>query len=172
MMQGYEWGKFDLQASRECGLTLIELMVTIGIVAIILAIAIPEFGAWRQSFALQSADAALTAHIKQARLMAVSHDRTVNVVFSTNSYTVESYYLGATGSPVITYQRQYPLSEYSNQLTLAPNFPANSQLSGNPSTLTFYSSGMTNITANNNSVTISNANGTAKTISVNVVGQI
>lgn len=156
MMQAPGWIEPDWQRSRERGLTLIEMMVTVGIMVIILAFSIPKYDAWRQSTALQSANETLVAHLKQARLMAVSQNRTVSVVFTSSSYTVDSG--GAD-------QQQYPLSRYSNRLTLTPNFP------GTPSTLIFYSSGMTNITGANKSVTISNADGVSKTITVNTVGQ-
>jgi type IV fimbrial biogenesis protein FimT len=141
------------QQGRQGGFTLIEMMVTIGIMAIVLAIALPAYSAWRQSAALQNSSETLMSHIKQARIMAVSRNRSVSIAFATNAYTVDS-----SGSN----PQQYLLSQYSKRLTMSAAF------SGTPATtLTFGSDG----TATSGSVTITNASGATKTIQVNLVGR-
>jgi type IV fimbrial biogenesis protein FimT len=143
------------QEVREGGFSLIELMVVIGIMGIILAIALPVYNRWRQSTALQSASQTLMAHIKQARVMAVSDNRQVSVTFTASGYTVDS----AGSNP-----QQYLLSAYANGLTLTPTFNGN--------TLTFSSNGESSISSGKDSVTITNSNGASKTITVNIVGQV
>jgi type IV fimbrial biogenesis protein FimT len=141
------------QVARQGGFSLIEMMVVLGIMAIILAVALPAFNAWRESTALQSAEETLMAHIKQARIMAVSGNRSVSVTFTTNSYTVDS----AGTNP-----QQYLLSDYSKSLTM------NAAFTNTPATtLIFDSDG----TATQGSVTMQNANGTTRIIQVNLVGR-
>lgn len=124
------------------------MMVVIGIMAIILAVALPAFSAWRESTALQSASETLMSHIKQARVMAVAGNRSVSITFTSSSYTLD-----ATGAN----PQQFLLSDYSKTLTMAYT----------AATLTFASGG----TANTETVTVQNANGTSKAISVNIVGR-
>jgi len=126
-------------------------MAVIGIMAIMLAVALPAFSAWRESAALQSASETLMAHLKQARLMAVSGNRTVHVVFAPDSYTLDSG--GAN-------ERQYPLSQYSDALVFT-----DVTFSGNK--LTFGSRG----TANSGHVIIQNADGTTRKITINILGR-
>jgi type IV fimbrial biogenesis protein FimT len=137
------------RVARQGGFSLIEMMVVLGIMAIILAVALPAFNAWRESTALQSAEETLMAHIKQARIMAVSGNRSVSVAFTTNSYTVDS----TSANP-----QQYLLSDYSKSLSMTYS----------TATLQFNSDGTTNVS---DTINVKNANGTNKTISVNLVGR-
>ena len=126
-------------------------MAVTGIMAIVLAAALPAFSAWRESTALQSASQTLMAHLKQARLMAVSGNRTVHVVFTSGSYTLDSG--GAN-------QQRYALSRYSDALVFT-----DVSFSGN--TLTFGSRG----TANSGHVTLQNAGGATHNITINILGR-
>lgn len=152
-LRGYSSGR---QEVREGGFSLIELMVTVGIMAIILATALPVYNQWRQSTALSSAADTLKSHIMQARVEAVSENRQVSVTFTPSSYTVDS---GTGGNP-----QQYLLSDYSKGLALSSTFASN--------TLTFASNGVSSISSLKNTVTITNSNGASKIISVNIVGQV
>jgi len=143
------------QEVREGGFSLIELMVVIGIMAIILAVALPIYNQWRQSTALSTASQTLMAHLKQARVMAVSNNRQVSVTFTANSYTVDS----AGSNP-----QQYLLSDYAKGLTLSTTFASN--------TLNFFSNGVSDTSSNKDTVTITNSSGASKTITVNIVGQV
>jgi type IV fimbrial biogenesis protein FimT len=145
-LRGNHYGR---QAERQQGFSLIEMMVVIGIMGIILAVALPAFNAWRESTALQSASETLMAHIKQARVMAISGNRSVSIVFTGSSYTLDSG--GAE-------QQQYLLSDYAKSLTMTYT----------AATLTFNSDGTTNTT---DTIDIKNNNGTTKSISVNIVGR-
>ena len=139
------------QEAGQRGFSLTEMMVAIGIMAVVLALALPAFGAWRESAALQSATQILMAHIKQARLMAVSGNRTVRVVFAPDGYTLDA---GGVN------EQQCPLSQYSDALAFT-----DVSFSGNK--LTFRSSGM----ANFGHVIIRNGDGSAHKITVNIMGR-
>lgn len=124
------------------------MLVVIGILAILLAIALPRFSAWRAANALQSATETLTAHIKQARLMAVTGNRDIDITFSPTGYTVD-----ASG----TQPQQYSLSSYSGGLSL----------SANVTKLNFNSNGSSNM----GTVTLTDADGDSRAIKVNGVGR-
>lgn len=126
-------------------------MAVIGIMAIMTAAALPAFSAWRENTALQSASQTLMAHLKQARLMAVSGNRTVHVVFTSGGYTLDSG--GAK-------QQQYALSRYSDALVF-------SDVTFTGKKLTFGSRG----TANSGHVTIQNAGGATHKITINYLGR-
>lgn len=134
---------------RQQGFSLVEMLVVIGIAAILLAIAVPRYSAWRAANALQSAEETLAAHIKQARVMAVTGNRDVYIAFSATGYTVDS-----TG----TQPQPYALSSYGGGLSL----------SANVTTLNFNSNG----TSNMGTVTLTNADGKTRAITVNGVGRV
>ena len=124
------------------------MLVVIGILAILLAIAVPRYNAWRAANALQSATETLMAHIKQARIMAVTGHRDVYIAFTATGYTVDS--TGAQPQP-------YALSAYSGGLSL----------SSTSTTLNFNSNG----TASAGTVTLTDADGDTRAITVNYVGR-
>ena len=120
----------------------------IGILAIMLAIALPRYSAWRASTALQSASETLMSHIKQARIMAVTGNRSVSIDFTATGYTVDS-----TGSQ----PQQYALGAYAGGLSLGYT----------AARLTFNSSG----TSGTETVTLTDADGNTRGITVNFVGR-
>ena len=72
----------QIQASK--GFTLIELMVTISVMAILLAIAIPSFNEFRQRAALRGAADQIVTFWGDARFEALKRNRLVNVGFRTD----------------------------------------------------------------------------------------
>ncbi|MES0371424.1 MAG: GspH/FimT family pseudopilin [Mariprofundaceae bacterium] len=108
----HDWMQINIRTSCELqrnsrkdqGFSLIEMMVVIGIMAIIAAIALPTFSEWRQRAASQTAADSLVAHLKQARIIAISESRSVTFAFTTSDYTMDG--------------RTVELSEYSPVLTL------------------------------------------------------
>jgi type IV fimbrial biogenesis protein FimT len=124
------------------------MLVVIGILAILLAIAVPRYSSWRAANALQSATETLMAHIKQARIMAVTGNRAVSIAFSATGYTVDS---------AGTQPQQYSLNVYRGGLSL----------SYTATPLTFKSNG----TSGTETVTLTSADGSTRAITVNSVGR-
>ncbi len=69
---------------------MIELMVVIGILAIVSAVAIPALISWLPGYRLRAAVRDLQSNMMQAKLRAVQENASVVMVFNTggNSYTV------------------------------------------------------------------------------------
>jgi len=127
-------------------------MVVIGIMAIIMAIALPAYSSWREQTAVMTATDSMAAHFKQARMRALAQSRSVTITFTANSYTVDG------GAPTL-------MRSYSPNITLG--------VTGTwapPGGLTFLSNGTRNA---NGTVTINSATGgQTHTISVNNVGRV
>jgi len=68
----------QIAARRNLGFTLIELVITVAVVAVLLATAMPAFGSLSQSTKAQTARSTLSAALGTARLAAVS--RTSSIV--------------------------------------------------------------------------------------------
>lgn len=70
--------------ARQRGLTLVELMVTIGILALLLFLAAPDFRTWILNTRVRTVAEALQNGVRQAQAEAVRRNRTV-VFFLTNA---------------------------------------------------------------------------------------
>jgi type IV fimbrial biogenesis protein FimT len=74
-------------ASRQSGFTLIELMVVVGIMALLLALAVPSFESTINSGRLTGAANELVASIQTARMESVRRNRRAIVCLSANPNT-------------------------------------------------------------------------------------
>lgn len=73
--------------SRQSGFTLIELMVALGIAAVLLSIAVPSFQSTINSNRLTSAAGDFVASLQSARVDAIRYNRRTVICLSTNANT-------------------------------------------------------------------------------------
>ena len=77
--------------SCQSGFTMIEMMITVVIMAIILSIAIPSFVVWLPNYRLGSAARDLFSTMQQAKMAAIQANGTYKIVFNAGaqSYDVQ-----------------------------------------------------------------------------------
>jgi len=128
------------------------MMVVIGIIGIVSAIAFPNFSAWRERQAVSSISKSLLSNLKLARVKAMAENRSVSVTFTATSYTYDADTTGNCGAckPKIVLFRTF-----SSALSLTPT-----------TTRTFTSRG----TVNSGSLTLS-AGATSRVLNLNVIGR-
>jgi type IV fimbrial biogenesis protein FimT len=71
------------------GITLIELMVTITVMAIILAIAVPSFNKWLKKYQIEADVKDINGFIQEARAKAFSQKEDLQIVVSANSTSLK-----------------------------------------------------------------------------------
>ncbi len=138
---------------RQRGFSLLELLVVILIMGVMGAIAIPAFSDWREKQVVRNITQTLLAQLKQARVLAVSGNRSVRISFSPKFYVFDA---NTTGSCSTCRNEQVNLSQFSDNLSVVSN--------KNP--ISFSSRG----TAGNATVTLS-AGGHSKKIKINLIGR-
>lgn len=82
-------------AWRQCGLTLIELVVALTIVAILVTVAVGGFGGMFARKRLEGVAAEIATHLQQARSEAVARNVPVRVTFINNCLVVHTWPVGA-----------------------------------------------------------------------------
>ncbi|PSJ39298.1 type IV pilin [Zobellella taiwanensis] len=75
----------------QAGLTLVELLVGIAVMAVLLTLAVPSFQSLRQQYQVRSAGMAVYADLQLARSEAIKRNRAVSLCF-TNSDSVDWLY--------------------------------------------------------------------------------
>lgn len=75
------------------GLTLVELLVGIAVLAVLLVVAVPSFQTLRQQYLVRSAGMAIYSDLQLARSESIKRNRAVTVCFSGSGSTNWSYQL-------------------------------------------------------------------------------
>lgn len=75
---------------KDKGFTLVEMMVVIGIMAIVSAIAIPNFFSFAAGMKLRSASRDLYSNFQQARMKAIRHNTRWAIRFTASGYQMEN----------------------------------------------------------------------------------
>jgi len=144
------------------GFTLIEVMIVIMIVGVMATIAIPAFATWRENQSVRSATLTLLAQFKQARVLALSENRSVSIVFCdgtvANAWVFDANSPDATCNPCTSAacdENEYSYAQFSSNLTISP-----------ATTRTFSSRG----TSNSGTVTLT-VGSASRAITINVIGR-
>ena len=151
------------------GFTLLELMVAMVIAGIVLAIAMPAFGRYRNSMLLQQAHAQLLQDVRRARQLAVTRHAPVVMSFgapptTTNitSYTIHVDTNGdnAVASSEISTFRKLPRGTKLDRVSLGVHVDS----------LTFDLSGALKLGSSSGMLVFSNALGRRDTLAVSAAG--
>lgn len=76
-------------ARRRRGFTLLEMLIATGILAMVLAIGVPNLVTMRGPYALKSASQQVAADLQLARQRAIAQNTRYRVTFSAGSYVLE-----------------------------------------------------------------------------------
>ncbi len=88
---------------KEAGVTLIELMVVIGMLAILSGIVTPNIMAWRREAQLRNATTQLWGDLQKARSVAIKENQIVRIGFEADRYVIYK-----EDGPVVLSQRNLP----------------------------------------------------------------
>ncbi|TCK05944.1 GspH/FimT family pseudopilin [Marinobacterium mangrovicola] len=129
---------FTPQASGQLGVTFIELLISIAVLAVLVALAAPYFGNYIERQRLVGATEALHGQIQQAKRAAISNNKTIYLQVSNGANWASVY--GDTnppagevnGLPVLDVDSEdYPTTEVATSVTIAFEKPGlNTNVSG------------------------------------------
>ncbi len=121
-------GKKDYLSFSSRGFTLIEVLISIAIMAIIGAVSLPSFVSWRKNMYFYQAAGSVYDALRNARSRAIARNQEYGVTFTTTdgSYQFKRY---STSQWVVFGSKAY----LSNQVTMNLNTAAASAVSPAPS---------------------------------------
>jgi prepilin-type N-terminal cleavage/methylation domain-containing protein len=143
---------------RNSGFTLMELMVTIAVVAILASLAVPNFIAWLPNYRLQSGAEEIQSALQLARITAIKENATATVAFNTANETYQAS-VQKSGGPVRIFRRG----------RMPAGVDINSAVFGGGAFVQFDSQGTAINNTDGNAQLINNL-GRAKTITVYITG--
>ncbi|MBA4348589.1 MAG: hypothetical protein C0415_01175 [Thermodesulfovibrio sp.] len=145
-----------MRNNRQRGFSLVEILITIAILIILAAIAIPSFQGYVINTNLKSAARDLSADFFNCKERAVAENRQYRITFNVgaNNYTIEQ----PPGTAI---------APAKSPLTFGANIQITNAAFGNGSSITFQTRG----TATMGSVTLTNSRGSTAIISTNITGR-
>ncbi|MDX8414435.1 MAG: GspH/FimT family pseudopilin [Mariprofundales bacterium] len=103
----------------QAGFTLIEMMVVVAIVGVIAGIAVPGYQSMQAKMNVSGATGTLLGHLKQARHLAISEGRSVNIDFTASSYVFDSGSTKSRTVKMLSYGNVQLSNNASDQLTFS-----------------------------------------------------
>ena len=147
-----------ISMDRQKGFTLIELMIVISISAILLAMAVLGYLAVVPTYRLKAAVSLVRGDLYAAKIRAVKNNRQYKVVFGTNTYQIQR---GTSGSGTFTLDA----IETSRTFSEYPGVTVKTAATVDP---VFSPRGTATVCA----ITLQNAKGDEKALSISVAGRI
>ncbi len=78
----------DIRGNSEMGVTLIELVVVMAIIAIMALFMAPGIGEWVQNYRIKQAARNLASDLQAARMQAINTHKYCTVIFNANGYMI------------------------------------------------------------------------------------
>ena len=133
---------FFMKIFNKTGFTLIEMMIVVAVMGILSAIAAPNLTHYMAERRLNGAARMVMSDLMNARMLAVTLSRNVQVTFSTSANVYYTY--DAAGTPATRYvQTDFGYHDVSVSANGNPTFTPAGRLSGLSCTVTLGSSALT-----------------------------
>lgn len=145
----------DVYSSK--GFTLTEIMVTIGVAALLMGIAIPSFISWLPTLRLSDGARQVALELQEARMKAISQ----NTRFRLNFTTTISYQVERFNTVTSAFETE------SGPFSLPEGITATAG-----QTSEFQARGTANITVGNSTITLTNTEGDTAQVLINSVGRV
>lgn len=80
-----------VRLKRKPGFTIVELITTIAVFAILSSIAIPAISSWLPDYRIKSAARNIASHVQLARMKAISTNRNYGINFDVSNHSYQMY---------------------------------------------------------------------------------
>lgn len=108
--------------SRESGFTMIEMLMTVIIMAVVLAIAIPSFVVWLPNYHLRSATRDLFSNMQQTKMAAIQANGTYSIIFNDGAGANDGYIVQDNEANLV---KQVNFSDYGPNIEFGNGDAAN-----------------------------------------------